>query len=90
VRAKHMTLDPAGNRYIKYIRNIRAIQVPMRSAACTCTRVLYQREHQGLTIPDLARPLGTPQGIMFPSERACSAVGSLLSGCQLVCCRTTW
>lgn len=27
MRAKHMTLDPAGNRYIKYIRNIRTIQV---------------------------------------------------------------
>ncbi|AQK55416.1 P-loop NTPase domain-containing protein LPA1 homolog 1 [Zea mays] len=26
VRAKYMTLDPAKNRYIKYIRNIRAIQ----------------------------------------------------------------
>ena len=35
VRAKHMTLDPAGNRYIKYIRNIRAIQVLMRRGPCT-------------------------------------------------------
>ncbi|GAB2285070.1 hypothetical protein Dimus_019525 [Dionaea muscipula] len=26
VRAKYMTLDPAKNRYVKYIRNIRAIQ----------------------------------------------------------------
>jgi 2-phosphoglycerate kinase len=26
VRAKYMTLDPAKNRYIKYIQNIRAIQ----------------------------------------------------------------
>lgn len=26
VRAKHMTLDPAANRYVKYIRNIRTIQ----------------------------------------------------------------
>jgi 2-phosphoglycerate kinase len=26
VRTKYMTLDPAKNRYIKYIRNIRAIQ----------------------------------------------------------------
>ena len=27
VRAKHMTLDPAANRYVKYISNIRTIQV---------------------------------------------------------------
>ena len=27
VRAKYMTLDPAANRYVKYIRNIRTIQV---------------------------------------------------------------
>lgn len=27
VRAKHMTLDPEANRYVKYIRNIRTIQV---------------------------------------------------------------
>lgn len=26
VRAKHMTMDPAANRYVKYIRNIRTIQ----------------------------------------------------------------
>ena len=26
VRAKYMTLDPAKNKYVKYIRNIRAIQ----------------------------------------------------------------
>ncbi len=26
VRAKYMTLDPAANRYVKYIRNIRTIQ----------------------------------------------------------------
>ena len=39
VRAKHMTLDPAGNRYIKYIRNIRAIQVP--DLACSMRPQLY-------------------------------------------------
>jgi 2-phosphoglycerate kinase len=27
VRAKYMTLDPTRNRYVKYIRNIRIIQV---------------------------------------------------------------
>lgn len=28
VRAKYMTLEPGANRYVKYIRNIRDIQVP--------------------------------------------------------------
>ena len=33
VRAKYMTLDPAANRYVKYIRNIRTIQVCWLKAA---------------------------------------------------------
>ncbi len=40
VRAKHMTLDPAGNRYIKYIRNIRTIQVCRR-----CPVTLHARDY---------------------------------------------
>lgn len=54
VRAKHMTLDPAGNRYIKYIRNIRAIQVLMCSTICM---------HAPLTV--LAR---VPLAMRFPSN----------------------
>ncbi|VFQ98938.1 unnamed protein product [Cuscuta campestris] len=33
VRAKHMTLDPAKNKYVKYIRNIRTIQEYLCSCA---------------------------------------------------------
>lgn len=37
VRAKYMTLEPTVNKYVKYIRNIRTIQVHPCSQKCTLT-----------------------------------------------------